>query len=111
MVNFAPLTKAQALCALYNNAKPQGLGLINFREGNLTEEQAETLIRERICRSPSEEKPHAYFDYLFGKVIKVKFVEGSNEFDERLYDRDNGEGSAGEAIENYKKSLNRYFHG
>lgn len=111
MVNFAPLTRAQALCALYNNAKPQGLGLINFREGNLTEEQAETLIRERTCRSPSEEKPHAYFDYLFGRVIKVKFVEGSNEFDERLYDRDNGEGSAGEAIENYKKSLNRYFHG
>lgn len=104
MINFAPLTKAQALCALYNNAKPQGLGLINFREGNLSEEQAETLIRGRTWRLSSEEKPHAYFDYLFGRVIKVKFVDGSNEFDERLYDRDNGEGSAMRAIENYKKS-------
>lgn len=105
MVNFAPLTRAQALCALYNNAKPQGLGFLHFREGDLTEEQAETLIRERTECSPiTGEKPNSYFDYLYGRVIKVKLVEGSTEFEERLYDRDNGEGSAKRAIENYIKS-------
>ena len=105
MVNFAPLTKAQALCALYNNAKAQGLRFAKYRGLKLTEEQAETLIRERTERSPiTGEKPYSYFDYLYGRVIKVKLVDGSNEFDERLYDRDNGEGSAREAIEYYKKS-------
>lgn len=105
MVNFAPLTKAQALCALYNNAKEQGLGFAQYRGVRLTEEQAETLIRERTERSPiTGEKPYSYFDYLYGRVIKVKLVEGTNEFDERLYDLNNGEGSAKEAIEYYVKS-------
>jgi hypothetical protein len=37
-----------------------------------------------------------YFDYLQGRVMKVS-LEG-DELDARLYDRDNGEGAAAEAI-------------
>ena len=102
MINFSPLTRAQALCALYNNAKVQGRGILQYREGNLTKEQAEKLIEESTKPSSIEgEKPYAYFDYLYGRVMKVKLEEDSFEFEERLYDRDNGEGSAKKAIEKY----------
>ena len=102
MVNFAPLTRAQVLCALYNKAKVQGMGFLQFKEGNLTIPQAEKLIEDATKPSFIEgEKPYAYFDYVYGRVLKVELKEDSFEFEERLYDRDNGEGAAKKAIEEY----------
>ena len=37
-----------------------------------------------------------YFDYLYGRVLKVDL--SGDEFDERLYERDNGRDSAARAI-------------
>lgn len=37
-----------------------------------------------------------YFDYLYGRVLKVDL--SGNAFDEHLYERDNGVGSASRAL-------------
>lgn len=37
-----------------------------------------------------------YFDYLYGRILKVDL--SGDEFDERLYERDNGRDSAARAI-------------
>ena len=42
-----------------------------------------------------------YFDYLFGRVIKVDL--SGNWFDERLYDRDNGIGAAQAAVNSVRR--------
>lgn len=86
MIDIKGLSKAKVLCALYNNSKPQGLGIIHFRPADLTEEEASKLLKETD-----------YFDYLAGRVMKVKI--SGDELDEWLYDRDNGRGAAARAID------------
>ena len=41
-----------------------------------------------------------YFDYLHGRVLKVEL--SGDEFDERLYDRDCGEGAAQRAVDSIR---------
>lgn len=89
MVLYGDLTKEEVLCALYNNAKAQGIGIFMFVPGELTTEQARKLLNQR-----------SYFDYLAGRVLKVD-LSGDEGFDESLYDRDNGEGTAQKAIDDY----------
>ena len=88
MISIKNKNKGAVLAALYNNSKPQGMGLIHFTPENMTVEQGEKLIEEI-----SEDKfdPN-YFDYLQGRVMKVDLSK--DEFDPRLYDRDNGEDAA-----------------
>ena len=59
----------------------------------MTVEHCEELLRETT-----------YFDYLYGKVLKVDL--SSDEFDERLYDRDCGIGAARRAINSLRKDIN-----
>ena len=88
MVLYGDLTKAEVLCALYNSAKQQGLGLFQ-RSESMTIAQAEKLIGQTTN-----------FDYLNGRVLKVD-LSGDKGFDEWLYDRDNGKGSAQRALDGY----------
>ncbi len=94
MVKYDGLTKAEVLCALYNNSKPQGLGIFNFQAGKMTLEVAELILKERT-----------YFDYIQGRVMKVDLSEDDG-FEEWLYDRDNGEGAAQQALDDYKLEKN-----
>lgn len=89
MVKYNGLTKAEVLCALYNNAKCQGLGFLQFEHGNMQIAEAEKLLARQ-----------SYFDYLKGRVMKVDLSEDDG-FEEWLYDRDNGEGAAQSALDNY----------
>lgn len=85
-INIANLEKEQVLIALYNNSKPQGMGFFNYTPEPLTVEEAhQALVNQGYCP-----------DYVNGRVIKVDLR--GNEFDPRLYDRDNGEGSAERAL-------------
>jgi hypothetical protein len=86
-IDISKLDKADVLAALYNRAMPQGMGMLHFDPAPMTREQAQALLDTRGTR---------YFDYLQGRVMKVS-LEG-DELDARLYDRDNGEGAAAEAI-------------
>jgi hypothetical protein len=77
--------KAAILAALYNNSKVQGMGIFQAKPGIMSEKQAQDLLDQT-----------SYFDYLHGKVMKVDL--SGDELNPRLYDRDNGNGAAYEAI-------------
>lgn len=85
-INISCLDKAEVLAALYNNARPQGLGFLHYTPEDMSTQEAEELLDEQ-----------KYFDYLYGRVMKVNLT-GST-FDSRLYDRDNGDGAALRAIQ------------
>lgn len=85
-VSIAGLDKADVLRVLYNRARPLGMGILHYTPEDMTAEQAHELL-----------KASTYFDYVKGRVMKVR-IEG-NLLDPRLYDRDNGEGAANTAIQ------------
>lgn len=87
MINIEGLNKGDVLAALYNGSKVQGMGFLQAVEGYMSRKIAEDLLKQRT-----------YFDYLFGKVIKVD-LSSDIEFEERLYDRDNGIGKAQRMID------------
>lgn len=82
------LDKAEVLAALYNRARVQGLGFLHSKPGDMTVEEARKII-EQSGRN-------LYFDYLHGRVMKIDV--GGEFLDTVLYDRDNGQGAAEEAI-------------
>ena len=85
MVNISGLNKAKVLVALYNSTHPQGMGFLHYDPAPMSENEAAQLF-----------ETHTYFDYLKGRVMKVDL--SGDEFDPRLYDRDNYEGAAQDAI-------------
>lgn len=89
-MNITGMDKAKVLCALYNGARVQGLGFLQATPGDMTEAEAANIL--------SQVGGRPYFDYLRGRVMKIALED---ELDTRLYDRDNGEGSAEAAILEY----------
>lgn len=89
MVSIKGLKKTAVLAALYNAAKPQGMGFLHYDPTPMTEEEAAQLI-------DNGEESGAYFDYLQGRVMKIRIA--GDEISVGLYDRDNGDGAAAEAI-------------
>ena len=87
MINYAPLSTASVLAALYNASRPQGMGFMAYEPSKMTEIEAATLLDRT-----------KYFDYLKGRVMKVDLSK-PDQFEERLYDRDNGQGAAQAVID------------
>jgi hypothetical protein len=85
-INIAGLDKVKVLQALYERAKPQGMGFLHYTPGPLPEAEAKACLER-----------HPYFDYLNGRVMKVDL--GKDTLDPRLYDRDNGDGAAERALQ------------
>lgn len=90
MIDIKGLDKLEVLQALYQGARPQGMGFIHFAPGPLTEEELETIGRQMGSG-------YTYFDYLKGRVMKVDLDK--DVLDPRLYDRDNGSGAARRALQ------------
>ena len=88
MVNTKGLTKAEVFAALYNAAHAQGLGILQYEPFDMSIKEA-----EKVTASCDD------FDYFKGRVMKVRLSDPEG-FDERLYDRDNGNGAAQRAISN-----------
>ena len=87
MVNIHGLDKAEVLKALYDHSHIQGLGFLQaVPEGTVTVEHCRDLLKD--C---------SYFDYLYGRIIKVDLSDDEC-FDDRLYNRDNGPEAAQIAI-------------
>ena len=84
MIDTTGLKKSDILAALYNAAKPQGMGFLQYKPEPMTSEQAQEILDQ----SPG----NLYFDYLKGRVMKIDL--GPDEVDPRLYNRDNGLGAA-----------------
>lgn len=89
-LDVSGIDPAMVLVALYNNAKPLGMGFLHYDPTPMTVEEARQLLAERAINGV------AYFDYLQGRVMKVAI--GESILDARLYDRDNGPGAAERAI-------------
>lgn len=94
MINIKGLDKAQLLVELYNHSHQQGLGMLQPSR-SLTVEDARKLLEQTT-----------YFDYLYGKVMKVD-LSSDEEFEERLYDRDNGQGMAQSVVDGMRKELEK----
>ena len=89
MINIKGLNKAEVLKALYDHSHVQGMGFMQaVPKGTVTVEHCQMLL---------DTTGYPYFDYLYGRVIKVDL--SGDEFDERLYDRDCGPGAAERAIQ------------
>ena len=90
MVDIKGLEKARVLKALYEHSHVQGSGVLQaVPDGVVTVEHCTELLEK--C---------SYFDYLHGRVLKVDL--SGDEFDERLYDRDCGEGAAQRAVDSVR---------
>lgn len=94
------LDKAEVLAALYNSAKPLGMGWLHFDPTPMTVAEAQEVINAGGNAAgdypawPSRNK--MYFDYFKGRVMKVDI--SGDELYTGLYDRDNGEGAAERAL-------------
>jgi len=86
MINIEGLNKAEVLRDLYNASKVQGLGFMSATGRPMTTEEAATILTQTTD-----------FDYLYGKVMKINLASDI-EFEEWLYDRDNGPGAAKNVI-------------
>lgn len=98
MISIKGLNKAEVLKALYDHSHIQGYGFLQaVPDGVVTVEHCEELL-ERTT----------YFDYLYGRVLKVNL--SGDEFDESLYDRDCGSGAAARAVRSISnKDRSSYF--
>jgi hypothetical protein len=85
-LNIAGLDKAQVLKALYDNAKPQGMGFLHYQPDPMDIEEAKILVQD-----------NTYFDYVKGRVMKVNLLRDTLRC--AAYDRDNGEGAAQRALQ------------
>lgn len=84
-INIEGLEKAEVLAALYNRARPQGMGFLHYHPAPMDVHVAVELL-ENTER----------FDYLYGRVMKVDL--SSDVVYVVNYDRDNGQGAAAEAV-------------
>jgi len=80
------LDKAEVFAALFNKAKPQGLGFLHYNPAPMTAEQAKERFGE--CSE--------YFDYVDGRVMKVNL--SGTELETGLYNCDNGANAAEDVI-------------
>ena len=85
-VSITGLSKALVFAALYNRARPQGMGFMHYDPTPMDEEMAQKIL----------DTGRTTFDYVAGRVMKVNI--SGDAFDPWAFDRDNGEGAAQEAI-------------
>ena len=83
IVDIDGLDSAEVLAALYNASKTQGIASFFYTPEQMTIDEAREIM-----------KTQKYFDYLFGRVMKLYLTSESKEIDVQLYNRDNGDGAA-----------------
>jgi hypothetical protein len=89
-MNIKGLDKAEVLAALFNASRQQGMGVLDSRGwDDITAEQAREILKKTL-----------YFDYLYGRVMKIHL--GGDEIDTWGFNRDNGQGSAERAVDSIR---------
>lgn len=89
LIDISKKDKAEVLAALYNASHPLGLGFLQYDPTPMTADEARKLLAETT-----------YFDYLYGRVMKVDL--STDTLNPWLYDRDNGAGAAERALADVK---------
>lgn len=97
-VNTAGMDEAAVFTALYNAAKPQGMGFLHDDVQNITNEQGRALMQAQY--TSSEESHRHRFDYVNGRLMKISRGDIEKGYiDVTTYDQYNGEGTAQRALE------------
>lgn len=94
-INIAGLDKAELFAALYNHAKPLGMGFLQYDPAPLTKEAAQKLMEAGDDSSrmfPGMGRRSMYFDYVKGRPLKIDL--SGDEMDTHLYNRDQGDNAA-----------------
>lgn len=94
MVSIAGLDKAAVFAALFNGARAQGLGFLQYNPKPMTPAEAQKRFGGRF----------ESFDYVDGRVMKIDL--SGDEFDPWGYDRDNGAGAAQRVIDTLRSTGN-----
>lgn len=94
MIDITGLDKAVILAALYNAAKPQGLGVLHYTPDDMTRAEAAKIVANTELQ--------LYFDYIKGRVLKVDL--SADMLDPRWYDRDNGAGATARVVASIRKA-------
>ncbi len=99
-ISIKEIDKAELLAALYNNASPMGMGFLQARPGQMTREDALKLMEVGDDSSrmfPNMGRPRMYFDYVFGRPLKIDI--GGDELETSLYNRDWGKDAAEQIVD------------
>ena len=104
-VNIAGIDKAELLAALYNNARPLGMGFLRAGTADMTTEEARKLLDDgddhaRDFPTVAKRGREMYFDYVHGRPLKVDL--SGDEMRTDLYDRDQGGGKARRVVESLR---------
>lgn len=94
---MTPLARAaRTIAGLYNNSRPQGMGILHFNPAKMTPEEALGMAREGAKAWRNE----CSMDYVRGRVIKerVNCLTGEPASNGRLYDRGLGDGAFALAV-------------
>lgn len=86
-MDISTLPKAKVLAALFNSAKPLGLGFMHYRASHIMDEAEAAVLLEQ----------QTYFDYHEGRLMKVNLA--GDTLDTWAYNRDNGTNAAENAIQ------------
>jgi len=95
-INIEGMDKAAVLAALYNGSRPIGLGVLHYTKEDMIVDEARSLIANYKVGV----RGNLYFDYLRGRVMKIRL--SGDDLDTDLYNRDNGDGSAEKIINSLK---------
>ncbi len=102
-MNISNLYKPKVLAALFNAAKPLGMGRLHYRPEHIMDDQeAEKLL----------DSGQTWFDYHEGRLMKINMA--TDEINTWGYNRDNGENSAENAVARAFSELNtteEFFQG
>ncbi len=79
LIDISGVDSAELLATLYNGAQPFGFGFNQFEPGDMTRDEAQALL----------DSGQKEFDYLKGRLMKVKFT-GDNLLDDWGYDKTYG---------------------
>lgn len=111
-IDVSDIQPAVLLASLYNGASVFGAGIYQARPGQMTVEQAQKLIDGDDVETDyvgGEQKAaerkrtkSAYFDYLYGKPLKLR-IDGKK-LNPWGYDRDHGQGAAQRIVDNIRKA-------
>ena len=94
-VSIAGIDKAELLAALYNAARPLGMGFLRADEATMTVEEARTYVSDPSAQDNGttfSRREKLFFDYLKGRPLKVDL--SGDTLRTRLYNRDQGAGKA-----------------
>lgn len=86
-VSLEGLDKAEVFAALYNAARPQGMGFYQYEPAPMTVDNARTHLSR-----------YTEFDYVKGRVMKIN-LSRDDFFRSNLYNRDNGENAAERVVQ------------